>query len=463
MGFGAAQGSIPPPESITIVQLSGVDGTTGSGTTVVLQDIPTINQPTISDFTDAGHSHQDAAGGGGLDASAIVSGTFNAGHLQNVIPIYALTDVDSMSNPVSGGGIVIVLQSPGGLAVSDLYVSGTIYASGGLMASGAMLSVPSIDSFISALHDHSDAANGGPISWDAYYGDGVDGNVTIASATTLTRSMFYDQLTIASGVTLITGGFKVFCATSVTNNGTISRAGNFGATGAAGGAGGSIVPGNEAGAGTAGGAGGAGQTTNGSVGVAGTGSTCQGGIGGGGGAGGNGVSGTGGALGAGGSQTLKVSRIADTNLLAGATIVNGGTGAGGGGGGAGNGATAGGKGGGGGGGGGVMVLASKAITNNGTITVAGGAGGAGEDGSVSGVGGGGGGGGGGAGFLWMFYDTIAEIGTVNVSGGTGGAGGVAGGGAGLVGANGTDKSGVATVPVMFSVRTGQYETLADYP
>ena len=45
---------------------------------------------------------------------------------------------------------------------------------------------------------------------DSIYGSGMDGNVTISSNTSLTRDMFYNNLTIDPGITLDTAGFKVF-------------------------------------------------------------------------------------------------------------------------------------------------------------------------------------------------------------------------------------------------------------
>ena len=45
---------------------------------------------------------------------------------------------------------------------------------------------------------------------DSIYGSGMDGNVTISANTTLTRDMFYNNLTVNAGYTLDTAGFKVF-------------------------------------------------------------------------------------------------------------------------------------------------------------------------------------------------------------------------------------------------------------
>lgn len=61
--------------AVAVTQLSDVSAKTGSGTTVVMSGSPTIATPTIADLSNATHSHQNAAGGGALDAAAIGSGT----------------------------------------------------------------------------------------------------------------------------------------------------------------------------------------------------------------------------------------------------------------------------------------------------------------------------------------------------------------------------------------------------
>ena len=97
------------------------------------------------------------------------------------------------------------------------------------------------------------------------FGDGSDGDVTISGSTTLTRDMYYDDLTIAATGILNTGGFRVFCKGTclVQAGGQIIRPGNAGATGAAGGAGGAALGTGSLGPGE--GAGGAGQLANGAL------------------------------------------------------------------------------------------------------------------------------------------------------------------------------------------------------
>ena len=56
---------------------------------------------------------------------------------------------------------------------------------------------------------------------DSVYGTGSDGTVVIAANTSLTRDMYYSNLTINSGSHLNTNGFKVFVKNTLTVNGSI--------------------------------------------------------------------------------------------------------------------------------------------------------------------------------------------------------------------------------------------------
>lgn len=50
---------------------------------------------------------------------------------------------------------------------------------------------------------------------DSIYGSGMDGNVQITSNTSLTRDMFYNNLTIDPGIVLDTAGYRVFVRNSL--------------------------------------------------------------------------------------------------------------------------------------------------------------------------------------------------------------------------------------------------------
>jgi hypothetical protein len=278
-------------------------------------------------------------------------------------------------------------------------------------------------------HKHTGAAGDGPkldyIPILTLFGDGSDGDVTIAANTTLTRDMFYNNLTINSGVTLNTANYRIFVKGTLTNNGTIACNGNNGNNGVSsagsGVSGGAAVAKGWLRASGAGGNGGAHDsdplaTSGGSVTLS---------LGGSGGRGGDGYARPGAG---GGSVTppspgwklksvlpLLVSCDANGALL---TLAGG---AGGGGGGNGeSGGTAAGAGGG--SGGGIVAIFSDTLVINGSIQAKGGDGGTGyPSGSSTGTGGGGGGGGG---AVMLVYKTKSGAGTINVSGGSAGAGGV---------------------------------------
>ncbi len=242
------------------------------------------------------------------------------------------------------------------------------------------------------------------------YGDGSDGACAFdgiatilglapsSSVYTLTRDIFASSITISAGVTVKTNGFRVFCqgTTTIAATGILSCDGNAASAGTAGAitnASGSL------GAGTAGGAGGSGNNA-GSAGTAHAvgfpGGTGAGGAGGGDGTHTAAAAGTWAALAAakGGARfltSLLLGMIFGTQTSATASLVSlfmGGTGGGGGGG---DNADA--TGGGGGGGGGVLVLASRSVVNNGTVSCNGGVGAAGTSAAHNAGGGGGGGGG----------------------------------------------------------------------
>lgn len=53
------------------------------------------------------------------------------------------------------------------------------------------------------------------------FGNGIDGDVTISTNVFLSRDMYYNNLTVDSGYTLFTNGFRVFVKGTLTNNGTV--------------------------------------------------------------------------------------------------------------------------------------------------------------------------------------------------------------------------------------------------
>ena len=57
---------------------------------------------------------------------------------------------------------------------------------------------------------------------DSVYGPGLDGTVVISTNTTLSRDMYYDNLTVNSNVTLNTNGFRIFVKNSLLIDGSIA-------------------------------------------------------------------------------------------------------------------------------------------------------------------------------------------------------------------------------------------------
>lgn len=332
--------------------------------------------------------------------------------------------------------------------------------------------------------------NGRDFLTSTVFGDGSDGNVTISGDTSLSRDMYYNNLTVDATKTLSPNGFRIFVKGTLTVNGTIQRNGtagsaggngsgaNGGSAGAPGTAlgttgtlcgsviGGTSSAGGNGGSDNSGSASAAANNGNnqtvalGSNGVVGT-------------RGGNGGDGTGvftggianATVGTGGTVTAANSRpfSATTGIMmieTGSSIAifqtsasaGGSTGGGGGGAKAGGGGVGGGGGGAGGDGSpaGILMISAKTIvvSATGSITANGGRGGDGGNGA-NGSGNGGGGGGGGAagsggngGNVVLIYQSYTNNGTVSASAGVAGTGGTKGtqiGGCsdGVDGANGT--------------------------
>lgn len=342
------------------------------------------------------------------------------------------------------------------------------------------------------------------------YGDANDGNATCdGSATvagmsrsgstyTITRDVYFNNLTINSGIIVLENGYRIFVKDTLTNAGSITRNGNDGGVGAVGGTGIATNLGGVGGSpgsalsdgylkgsnvGITGGTGGQGHLfgsgdggatagLNGNFSASVTNSLGTDSVAGGNGGATENAGGTGGV-----SSTATPSNVRLTVgvqlawLLdvssSGSTVKYtsspaGGSGAGGGGGGTGlNGFAnaAGGAGGGGGGSasaGGVLAIYARSIINSGTISTnggTGGAGGAGGNGTIGASGtianggaGGGGGAGGNGGVLILTYNILTNTGSITATHGNGGAGGNKGlkagtgndGNNGLTGNNGSD-------------------------
>ena len=113
---------------------TGVNTSTGSGS-VVLNNSPTLITPAIADFTNAIHNHQNNAGGGTLDASVIATG------------ILLVVRGGTGTNTSTGSGSVVLNNTPTLLT--------------------PVLTVPTIADFTGAQHNHQNAAGGGTLDASA--------------------------------------------------------------------------------------------------------------------------------------------------------------------------------------------------------------------------------------------------------------------------------------------------------
>jgi hypothetical protein len=403
-----------------------------------------------------------------VDGSQVTASSITAGQIAASTITAAQMNVSSLSaisanlGSITSGSITVVSGSDT-VAITP--------GSTNAIISGPTGSPTFILTTAGALTATSATVNGTILSNQDAFGDGSDGPATISGDTTLTRDMFYMNLTINSTKHLYTASFRVFVNGTLTNNGTIDNSGNAasGSTGGAAIASGSLV-GTVAGGNGGGGGLGNNGVYNGAVGSTGPASAksigSAGSAGGGGGTAYTGEYGTGGAGGAGsaGSQTGTVFNKPHTftsayNLFdaepsgsfAVFNLASGGGGGGGGGAsagsyyGSGSGSGTGGSGGGAGSPGGLVWISARQLVNNGVISTQGGAGANGGNGSVSvsggtaSAGGGGGGAGGAGGVIIMIYSQLTGSGSVNVAAGAGGSGGTgAGGGTGSsVGVTGT--------------------------
>jgi hypothetical protein len=359
--------------------------------------------------------------------------------------VASLTDVNVSGNGTFPAYGVATSQNSGTHAVPDLVeITGGSWQVGSAYVNDAGPATKLVGSLttmgvVGAISGLSGTTSFGQVfptgasqNYAGLFGDGTDGAVTLDGTTTvswatlsggnytMTRNPMLTRLTINSGVTLNTAGWLIFCRGTVTNNGTISAVGGN-ASGSTAGTGpwttNAPLIGNAGASGSTG-AGTAGSSSGARIGV---------GTSGGGGAG---VS-AGGASGAARGSTSMSQYRPPFSALSVLSWSNGGplqpSGACGAGAGGGDGTNAGG---GGGGGGGIIVIYAWVLTNNGTMTVAGGNGGTPAAGNA------GGGGGGGGGVILAYTLSAWTAGTLTLSGGSAGTG-IGTGVSGTAGTSGT--------------------------
>lgn len=277
------------------------------------------------------------------------------------------------------------------------------------------------------------------------FGSGSDGNVTVTTAITLTRDMYYNNLTVSGSGSINAAGYRIFVKNTLDLTGAsafaIHRVGTAGsnASGATGGAGGaeptgtanvSVGPNRSSSR-----AGGNGSTTTGSAGVGGSG-VINAATGWAAPTGGNGGAGSSGAGGLPGTHTFGTIKDVPQyytpqplSILLG--VMNGaGSSSNGGGGGGGDSTNSGGGAGGAGANASVLYIAAKNILSSGAaqnaISAIGRLGGNGANATTGNCGGGGGGQGGSGGYIYLVYETkgdAAATDLIDASGANGGSGG----------------------------------------
>jgi len=412
---------------------------------------PTLNTQTTSKaYVDGliaagvATSTETVFGGGKLATRTEASeGTFDASD-----PKFLYSGI-ATSSPVVATSSVVVSESDGNINQAFLDLTEDFDFTGSLQSSGNEV-----------------------LTGVIFGNSGSDGASTTVANVSLTSDVYYTDLTVASGTTLTTNGYRIFATGTITveENGVIDYSGNDGtaggdggvaadATGCAGtaGTGGALLVTNSlygSGAGKAGKAGGEQGSVNGIAGEQGAsalnateGVGVAGGDGGAGGGGHGGNASTGGIAGelATASTTVNIvpTLLYDFNgrFMARAGSGSGGSGARGSTGCGGEQEGCGGGSGGSASNGGTIMMMANTIINAGIISANGGDGGDGGLGGNPAItadgGSGGGGAGGSGGLITLVYKTLINNGTISVSIGTGGTGGAAQG-AGGAGDDGED-------------------------
>lgn len=384
--------------------------------------------------------------------------------------------------PGGGTGTVtsVGLTMPSGYVVTGSPVtgSGTLAVTGPLTTKGDILAFDTANDRFPVGPDgyaiQADSSQAINLKWvpnsgfgigGNYFGDGTDGDVTVTTAITLTKDMYYHNLTISGAGAINAAGFRIqvqnildISAAGVDAIHWTSTGGSPGLGSGGPGGGGSTGVAATLQVGTTGGSGSTGSNTgavlpgSGSATVA----VSGGGLGGAGGIGGASSLGIGGLGGTGGACTDRhlhriqadLSYVTSVNTL---QVISGGSGGGGGGGGHGSSGGSGAGGSGAGAGGNVIYIAALIINRGGStpagcIAVRGGPGGGASGTPVAaGAAGGAGGGGGGGGYLYIICSALTGSSSVaNAAasiGGAGGAGGSAPAGGGVGGTGGTGGQG----------------------
>lgn len=369
-------------------------------------------------------------------------------------------------NTATGGtnGQILVLRLSGGANITIINAAGGTGQFALMGGVDAVLSNP--NSYLCFVYDGTNWVQIGATNTPAqlaqnimFCGNGADGNLTINSGiTTLTRDMYYNNITITGTAQINTNGYRLFWNGILDISGAptdcIFSDGQTGgnATTFTGGTAAAALSDQTVGGAVAGPNGANGRNATSGAGTQGTVGNVttpgNGGAGGASGKGGQSSGGVGGGSNSGGTPTLANPMLRwCVDTLRGIQIIRGGSsGAGGGSGGSAGGVSGGG--GAGGGGGGVVWLSGNIINRSSSgaasiISALGGIGGNGANSNGAGTGDGGGGGGGGGGWIYIAFLELTGTLKTNLIDASGGAGGNAGtvGTTSTIAAGGTGGSG----------------------
>ncbi len=218
--------------------------TSGSGSTIVLANTPTLTTPIIGSFVNATHTHQNAAGGGALDVASITSGAF-AKARQNATTVYTdqantystgaqdFASATSLKPPTSAGaapttsGLIAYDSTSNTLEYGENGTNRTVANLDGTQTlSGKTLTTPTIASFVNATHTHINAVGGGTLDAAAIASGtltrGVGGTGSSASTTdgqllignTATGNWSVNTITAGSNVTVTNGNGTITISAS---------------------------------------------------------------------------------------------------------------------------------------------------------------------------------------------------------------------------------------------------------
>ena len=192
----------------TSAQLAGVlSDETGGGGVVVFSGSPTITTPTIASFVNSTHSHQNAVGGGVLDAAAISTGT-----ISNARTTAASTNTASaiVTRDANGDFAMGTLTSVGNVALVNTSSSST----GVITKGGARF-----------VHNFAYGNNGTvtPSGANTFLGFNA-GNFTMGAAATQSYEASFNT-GVGEGALLVNG--NGFANTAVGSNSLVSNGSGF--------------------------------------------------------------------------------------------------------------------------------------------------------------------------------------------------------------------------------------------